>query len=167
MTDDGPAIDGDLLDRLEAELRDRVGRERAITSGELADRITAEDAEANPKTREAIKELMRERNLPVVAGNTGYYIPASDDRVEEYLDGLEGRIAGIRERERALREAWDGWDPNPDPDPDPPRTDGGPASDAATYDSVEDIPAEVREQIEADQFLTPADFVDGNGGGEA
>ena len=114
-----PDVDGELLDELHEILRERyyqrtegdieTVREQAITSGEMADRVTDEDTEANPQTREAVKVLMRERGLPVIGSNHGYYIPVDPNAIESEIDALEGRIDGIRERQQLLRDNWDNW----------------------------------------------------------
>lgn len=102
----GAAIDGDVLDRLEAILRDHRGPDNPITSSELADRLSVDDAEGNPVTREAIKELCKERGLPVAAGHAGYYLIETESQLEEYLDGLENRKQGIEARMWLVRKAW-------------------------------------------------------------
>jgi len=113
------SIDGETLDAIEAELVERyehrmdgqfnTAAEQAVTSSELADEITGEDAEANPKTREALKVLMRERDLPIVANNHGSWIPVHEDPVETKLEELDARIAGIEERKQLLSANWRRW----------------------------------------------------------
>jgi len=95
-----------LADQVYEELRGRTSQAEAITSGELSDRLNVGDGEANPKTRELIHDVMRERDLPVIAGHSGYYVAGSLKEVEEYLDDLDGRIAGIEGRKRDLVAAY-------------------------------------------------------------
>lgn len=119
-TTDRNGIDGETLaavaevltDRYEARLDGEVtsAAEQAITSGELAAEVTGEDAEANPKTREAMKILMRERDLPIIGDHRGNWIPVDGDRIEEKLDSLDQRIAGIEERKQLLAENWRRWE---------------------------------------------------------
>lgn len=119
MTERTPSIDGDLLDAVADELQERhrkriegeiqSAKEQAITSGQLADEVTGEDAEANPKTREAMKVLMRERGLPIVGDHRGNWIPVSDEPVEAKLSDLDSRIAGIEERKQLLSQNWTTW----------------------------------------------------------
>jgi hypothetical protein len=159
-------LDGRHLDRLETELRQAIGRDNAITSGELADRITDEDSEANPKTREAIKVLMRERGLPVIGGNAGYFIPEGPQRVEDALETLDSRIDGIQERKQLLSENWENWERQHEM-----YTDGGDGRDAGDQDGSDDvdadIPDDVREQIEDDPVLTVEDWLEHRSGGSA
>jgi hypothetical protein len=100
-----PAIDGDLLDDLEQILAGR-GRESAITSSKLADRLDINDGEASPKTREAVRILLMERRVPVRSGPCGYWICQSTEEAREYVEDLDGRIAGIEQRQTAFKEAW-------------------------------------------------------------
>lgn len=114
-----PSITGRLVDQIEETLRERhykrhegvieTTAEQAITSADLAAQLDIDDGEAQPKTREAIKIVMRERGLPVIGGSNGYYIPVRGDDIADALETLDGRIAGIEERKRLLDENWRNW----------------------------------------------------------
>ena len=97
------AIDGDLLDDLESLLWDHVGPENSITSTEVSDELGIKDSNGNPKTREAIKIVLRERGVPVIAGANGYYIAETEKQVRDELDSLDQRIQGIEERKQLIR----------------------------------------------------------------
>lgn len=162
MTD--AAVDGGLLDDLETEFRQRYYKrergeydrsEQAITSGELADTFGIEDAEGNPKTREAIKILKRERGLPLVGGPDGYRIPLSGDAIDDYHDSLEGRIEGIRENQRLMQRNWRSWQQRQAAYQ--PTTVDVPEVE---FDDAGDIPDEVRERIESDPVLTVKDVLE-------
>lgn len=135
------SIDPDTLDAIEADLKGAVGQSQAITSGDLADRHLPADGEANPATREAVKVLMRERDLPVIGGPTGYYIPTSQEPIDDAIASLDGRIAGIRERQQLLAENWADW------------THGGPDAEAILAEHE-------RAAIEADPVLSVADVLE-------
>jgi len=143
--------DTDVLDSIEADLRDAVGKQQAITSGELSDRHLPEDGEANPTTREIIKEVMMgERGLPVVSCASGYYIPEDRATIEAELESLRGRIAGIQQRMQLLEDNWQQW-----------RTvaDGG--TERREWDDLSD---EEKQRVREDDILDPSDF--GGGGDE-
>lgn len=123
--------DSDVLDAIESELQERHTKrmegeyqsadEQAITSSELAETITGETAEANPRTREAMKILMRERGLPIVGDHRGNWIPVTDGPVEAKLDDLDARIAGIEERKQLLAQNWGRWNSDTgESEPEPP-----------------------------------------------
>jgi len=105
MTD--TSINGELLDRLQLELADHRGSQNAITTDALAVQIGINDGGTHPKVREAVKELMRERDIPVVSDYNGYYIPDTRDEVDDYLSNLDSRITGIQERKQLLEQAAD------------------------------------------------------------
>ena len=101
-------IDGTLLDALQQELADR-GRDDAITSAELAERLDINDGEASPTTRKAVRALLTERGVPIRSGNVGYWVCQSEAEAEEYVDDLQGRIEGIEQRLTAFQSAWQEW----------------------------------------------------------
>ena len=171
MTD----LDPDTLDSIEADLRDAVGKANAITSGELARRHVPGDSEANPTTREAVKEIMmRERGLPIVSCGNGYYLPADRGTIDDELDSLRGRIAGIEDRMALLESNWQQWrattdggdvvdtySPHDDEDTD---SDEPPSDEQAdrTPRQWADMTEAEREQVRDDPILSPADFNGGN-----
>jgi len=139
MTDYSPKT----LDKLERDLR-ATSPSTPLTSGELAARYFPDDRSGNPKTRQAIKHLMRERGLPIVGGGNGYYVPQSNADVAEMVKSLQGRIDGIKERQRLLVDNWAHHTAQPTP------TDGG---HGLTDDELQ--------RIKADPVLTVSDFTEG------
>jgi len=135
------SIDGDLLDELADILRGR-GREDAITSAELSDRLSLDDGEASPKAREAVGILRVERGLPVRSGNVGYWVCQSEEEAEEYLANLQGRIAGIEETMREFDEAWENYEPRAESQDEP------------------DLPDDLRQRVEDDPTLSLSDIED-------
>lgn len=97
------STDPDLLDQVEAALRQADG---PITSGDLAERLNIDDAEANPKTREAIRNLV-EDGRPIVGFSNGYRFIEDEDDLAWALDNLDSRIAGIEQRKQWLLQAYD------------------------------------------------------------
>jgi len=93
------------LDRLESDLRAATSLD-PITSGELAARHFPDDSSGNPRTRKAIKHLMRQRGLPIIGVGNGYHIPESNAAVAEAVQSLQGRIDGIKERQQLLVDNW-------------------------------------------------------------
>jgi hypothetical protein len=134
-------FDADTLDALAADLRSAVGSDNAVTSGELADRHFPDDSSGNPKTREAIKVLMRSRKLPVIGGGDGYYIPEHNEPVSAAVQSLQSRKDGIDERIQLLIDNWEAWRSEP-------ATDGG-------------LSKQERERIKADPVLELSDFEEG------
>lgn len=102
------AVDGEKpVDRQAAELlQGRTCPEEAITSGELSDRLQITDGEANPKTRELVRDLIQDHNLPVVSCHAGYYVADNLAEIEDHLTELDSRIAGIEERKQRIVAAY-------------------------------------------------------------
>lgn len=105
--DDGSDIDGELLDELEELLADHRGPENAISSGEIADELGIDDSGSNPRTREAVKALLEERELPVISNSNGYFVATAESQVEEEIESLQSRIQGIQQRQELIRDAWE------------------------------------------------------------
>lgn len=104
-----PAIDGDLLDALEALFSETaVGSDNPVSSGEIADRLGINDSSGHAKTREAIRVLVEEREVPVAAGPKGYYRIDEPQEFYEYQQSLQQRIDGIEERRQLVADAWGG-----------------------------------------------------------
>ena len=127
------------LDALESDLRAATPSE-PVTSGELADRHFPDDGSGNPKTRQAIKHLMRERQLPIIGVGRGYHVPTCNGDVAEAVQSLQGRIDGIKERQRLLVDNWAAWSGV--------ETDGG-------HPTLTD---EELERVKNDPVLEPSDF---------
>lgn len=91
----------DLTDD-EQQIRDILEQHRgpanAITSGEIADRIGMADTEANPHTRELIRNVVMKTTLTVGASNSGYFVIESRRELRAYIRNLEQRRHGIDQR---------------------------------------------------------------------
>lgn len=113
------SVTGDLVDQSEHELRRRYWERKQgnidsrsqqdITSSELAEQLDIDDSEGNPETREAVKIAIRERGQPIIGGGNGYYIPVDPSQIEDAIESLDGRIAGIQERKQLIEENWRNW----------------------------------------------------------
>lgn len=100
-----PDADGEVLDQVEELLLSHPESD-PITSAEIGDALDLHDTEGNPDARRLIREAIDERNLPVAAGPKGYYYLSDSDALSDYLDRLDGRIAGIQERKQLVAAAW-------------------------------------------------------------
>lgn len=103
------AIDGELLEQVHDELRKRSGKSNSITSRELSKQLDIDDGDAQPKTREAIRILQEERDAPIAAYSGGYFYMADSQDLEEYLDFLDNKIAGIEDRKQLATRSYNRW----------------------------------------------------------
>lgn len=108
MTD----IDPDTLDVLESVLRDsHVGEQNAVTSDELATALDESDRhDTNPSIRDAVRQLVNDRQVPVCSSTQGYWVPESADGIDEEIESIRDRIGALNERIINLRAARDEFD---------------------------------------------------------
>lgn len=99
-------VDGELLDRLQALMMDHRGPDNTISSGQIAEMLDIDDGEAQPKTREAIRTLSEERGVPIASTSRGYFLIETEGQLNDYLERLDSRIAGIQQRKQTVMDAW-------------------------------------------------------------
>lgn len=91
-------------------LRRRDCREYAISSKALAEATGWHDpgeVGINPSTvRDAIKELRRERDLPIVSCSRGYYLIDDPEALHHELERIQDEIETRRETKRELTAAF-------------------------------------------------------------
>jgi len=103
-TDSPPGMSERQVRVLEAIPR---GRQHARTSGEIADEVEIRSGDAtHHAVREIIRELIYDHERPICSCNNGYFTPATDLELQEYLEELRSRKRGIQSRIKALRSAY-------------------------------------------------------------
>jgi hypothetical protein len=108
MTD----IDPDTLDVLESVLRDsHVGEQNAVTSDELATALDESDRhDTNPSIRDAVRQLVNDRQVPVCSSTRGYWIPKNSAGIDDEIESIRDRIGALNTRIINLRAARDEFD---------------------------------------------------------
>jgi len=108
MTD----IDPNTLDVLESVLRDsHVGETNAVTSDELATALNESDRhDTNPSIRDAVRQLVNDRQVPVCSSTQGYWIPEDAPGFDAEIESIRDRIGALNERIINLRTARDEFD---------------------------------------------------------
>jgi hypothetical protein len=114
-------INDSTLDALEHILRDNhVGESNAATSDTLATALGERDThDTNPSIRDAVRQLVLERHVPVASSNRGYWIVRDSDGVDAEIESIRDRIGALNERMLALKSArgeFDFAECAPDPD---------------------------------------------------
>lgn len=76
-----------------------VGSKNAITSREIAEYLGI-DARPNfdVQVKNIMTRVMRYTKTPIISNRFGYFIPDSDDEMNEYIVNMRGRMKGIEER---------------------------------------------------------------------
>ncbi len=91
---------------VEKILRSHVGKASAISSKEIAKLLDIGDVEGQPKTRNLIKMVIRDRVLPILASGAGYFMAGNRDELSECVDSLQQRADQIINRIRLITEAY-------------------------------------------------------------
>ncbi|MGQ3414478.1 hypothetical protein ACT4ML_19845 [Natrinema sp. LN54] len=106
-------------EQVKSILLDHEGEDNKITAREIDEEVGLDSVGSFPNTRAAIRELLFEDQIPVIGTTQGYYVAESQDQVDEYIEGLEGRIMEITERKFAITRAAENWEPElPESDSD-------------------------------------------------
>ncbi|SIS00168.1 hypothetical protein SAMN05421858_5101 [Haladaptatus litoreus] len=98
------------LDAVWSVLKDHVGEENAITSGEISDILGGMDElDSTPQTRKCVRALIHKRNIPIGSGHNGYWVMESEDELEDTIAQLTRRKQGITARQEKLVEGFAYW----------------------------------------------------------
>jgi ABC-type uncharacterized transport system ATPase subunit len=91
-------------------LMDHRGSDNPITSREINDRIDEDSIGSFPETRQIIREIIVEDQVPIAAGSQGYYVIETEEELREYVNNLDERTLSIVERKQAVLRAADDWE---------------------------------------------------------
>lgn len=93
-------------------MRKRVGKRNAITAEKVREVVSAvcgkydNDRHTSYSTRKLIEEVMIETRLPIAATSYGYFVIETPEEYAEYIENLQGRIAGIKKRITVVNLAY-------------------------------------------------------------
>lgn len=91
-----------MLEQIRDMLVLHEGKRNSITSAEIAKQLHIVEDDTHAQTRALIFECAKQYNLPLAAGNKGYYLIADQEEYDEYMNNLDSRSAGIEERKRII-----------------------------------------------------------------
>ena len=91
-----------MLEQIRDMLALHEGKRNPITSAEIAKQLHIVEDDTHAQTRALIFECAKQYNLPLAAGNKGYYLIADQEEYDEYMNNLDSRSAGIEERKRII-----------------------------------------------------------------
>lgn len=113
---EGVAIDSNGKERLEMSLRklrdilnEHKGKDNAITSAEIANKLGINEDATHALTRSLITQAIEKYRLPVAATVKGYYIVATKEEADEYITNLTSRISGILKRRETFEKNCAVW----------------------------------------------------------
>ena len=86
------------------------GRNDQISSREINEVVGLDSVGSFPTTRQCIRDIMFNEQIPIIGGGNGYYIAETEQEISDAIDTLDSRILNTAERKMALRRAAVGWD---------------------------------------------------------
>ena len=100
----------DEYEQVKEMVLEHRGRSDQISSREINDVVGLDSVGSFPTTRQCVREIMFEEQIPIIGGGNGYYIPETEQEISDAIDTLDSRILNTAERKMALRRAAGGWD---------------------------------------------------------
>lgn len=97
-----------MKDQIAEILRGCQGKRNAITVKNIAERLGVfnENGLTNPGTRFKIKEVIEEFNMPIGSCSRGYYLIETENELSSYIENLNSRIKGIKDRILKVKNAY-------------------------------------------------------------
>lgn len=86
------------------------GEVNAIHAADLAAVLGYSSRPNQEDLRELIRQAINQGEL-ILSSNSGYYIPASLQEIEEVLNSLERRAQGTCDRRNSLLDSWNSKNP--------------------------------------------------------
>ncbi|WP_276255612.1 hypothetical protein [Halomontanus rarus] len=86
------------------------GFDNAISSREINEEIDVDNVGSFPGTRQIIRTLIIDEEIPIASSGNGYYVVETEEELAEYLESLEGRMLSIADRKWAIQRAAVNWE---------------------------------------------------------
>lgn len=102
-------VDDETLETVKKLLLEHRGEDNAISSREINEVIQVDSVGSFPKTREIVRQVLYEEEVPIASGGNGYYVIEDQDELEEEISSIDRRIGNIAERRVAVRRAAINW----------------------------------------------------------
>jgi len=96
------------VEQVKQIMEGRIGREYAITSAEIRDKLQINENETTPQTRAIITHLVKQEGMPIVARTgrpAGYFIAEDEDEIYNYVGTLSSRVNNIEDRRTSVLDA--------------------------------------------------------------
>ena len=96
----------EILKQIKKIMEKHKGKKNSISAGEIAKVLNLKQENTHVEPRMYFYETMETYKIPIAGGGRGYYIVTSKQELNNYLDGLDGRINGINKRKRVVQTAF-------------------------------------------------------------
>lgn len=96
-------------ERVRELLLEHRGKGNEISSREINQQLEMDNVGSFPQTRECIRDIMLNEQIPIIGGGNGYYVAETEEEVQDALETFESRILSITERKMLLQRAAQEW----------------------------------------------------------
>ena len=97
------------LQMIKEILENHQGKNNQISAGEIGRQIGIDEDATHVQTRGLILETIEQLKLPVAGGNRGYYLISNREELDEYLNGIDGRIQEMTKRKNLVQNAFESY----------------------------------------------------------
>lgn len=99
-------------------LLEHRGRGNEISSRELNDVVELDNVDSFPQTRQLVRDIIEDEQIPVIGGGRGFYVAETEEEIASALSTLDSRITNTAERKMLLERAVQEWKDELVPDDD-------------------------------------------------
>lgn len=97
-----------MREKLKTILMEHKGKSNRITSSQIARCLGINEDDTHAKTRSLIFDVAEEYKIPLAADAKGYYVIATKEEYQDYMNNLDRRIAGIDRRKMIISNNYYG-----------------------------------------------------------
>ena len=97
------------LQEIKEILESHRGKYNSISSGEIGRQIGIDEDATHVQVRGLILQTIERFQLPVAGGNKGYYLIENQSELDDYLDGIDGRINEMLKRKELVHSAFNSY----------------------------------------------------------
>ena len=98
-----------MSEKIRNILLEHRGKENAIASKRISERMGFPMEDTQSVSRQAIWATAEEYGLPLISCSKGYYIAQTDEEMKDFNDNYEKRIAGMRKTQRMANDNYERW----------------------------------------------------------
>ena len=97
------------LKKIKEILEKHKGKINQISAGEIGLQIGVDEDATHVQVRSLILQVIDAFRLPVAAASRGYYLISTENELNKYLDGIDGRIQEMKKRKRLVKAAFESY----------------------------------------------------------
>lgn len=86
------------------------GKGNEISSREINEAVELDNVGSFPQTRQLVKDIMYQEEIPIIGGGNGYYVAETEAEIASAIETFDSRITKNAERKLVLQRAARNWD---------------------------------------------------------